>query len=184
MNIPVLFKARTGQGMWVGIVETISNAIILYESTPADCLFKVIRRNLDDTEAEILCERKLSERKEALRMKLNEAPRQEPAQENLMRERAGIRLTPRNDHRVDGVPKAIVDEDSTRRALIASLTKQVLQSPNRAVLIKELFPDDGKRCTPMSEETKTVVKEQGNVKAWELLELTDTVQCVAIAFHM
>ena len=119
-----------------------SNAIILYEFTPADCSFKVVRRNLDDTEAEILCERKLSERKEALRMKLHEAPRQEPAQKNLMRERAAIRLTPRNDHRVDGVPKAIVDEDPTRRALIASLTKQVLQSPNKAALMKELFPED------------------------------------------
>ena len=73
-------------------------------------------------------------------MKLHEAPRQEPAQGNLMRERAAIRLTPRNDHRVDGVPKAIVDEDPTRRTLIASLTMQVFQSPNRAALMKELFP--------------------------------------------
>ena len=36
--------------------QSISIAIILYESTPADCSFKVVRRNLDDTEAEILCE--------------------------------------------------------------------------------------------------------------------------------
>ena len=87
----------------------MSNAIMPYESTPADCSFKVVRRNLDDTEAEILCERNLPERKEAPRMKVHEDPRQEPAQGNLMRERAATRLTPRNDHRVDGVPKAIVD---------------------------------------------------------------------------
>ena len=36
--------------------QTISNAIILHESTPADYSFKVIRRNLDEAEAEILCE--------------------------------------------------------------------------------------------------------------------------------
>ena len=117
-------------------------------------------------------------------MKLHDAPRQEPAQGNLMRERAANRLTQRNDHRVNGVPKAIVNADPTRRAFIGSLTKQVLQSPNRAALVKELFPEDGKRYTPTYEETKTVVKQQGNVEALELLELTDTVQCVAIALHM
>ena len=164
--------------------QTMSNAIILYQSTPADCSFKVVRRNLDDTDVEILCERNLPERKVAPRMRVHEAPRQEPAQGNLMRERAATRLTPRNDHRVDGVPKKIVDADPTRRALIASLTKQVLQSTNRAALMKEVFPENGKMCTHMSEEAKTVVKEQGNVDALELLDLTDTVQCVAIAFHI
>ena len=84
-----------------------------------------------------------------------------------MRERAAIRLTPRNDHRDEGVPQAIVDEDPTFRALIASLTKQAPQSPNKAALMKELFPEDGKSCTPTSEEAKTVVKEQGNVEALE-----------------
>ena len=62
--------------------------------------------------------------------------------------------------------------------------KQVLQSPNRAALIKELFPEDGKRCTHVSEEAKTVVKELGIVDALVFLELTDTVQCDAIAIHM
>ena len=115
-------------------------------------------------------------------MKLNDAPRQEPAQGNLVRERAASRLTPRKDHRVVGVPKAIVDADPARRALIASLTKQVLQSPNRSALMKEPFPEDGKRCTHMSEEAKTVAKEQGDVEALELLELTDTVQCVQFQY--
>ena len=50
--------------------------------------------------------------------------------------------------------------------------------------MKELFLDDGKRCTPTSAEAKTVVKEQGNVEALELLDLTDTVQCVAFATHI
>ena len=94
-----------------------------------------------------------------------------------MRERAAIRLTPRNDHRVQGVPQAVVDEDPTRRALFASLTKQVLLSATKSALMKEPLPQDGKRCTPTSEEAKTVVKEQGNVEALELLDLTDTVQC-------
>ena len=76
------------------------------------------------------------------------------------------------------------DKDPTRTALIASLTKQAPQSPNKAALMNELFPEGGKSCTPTSEEAKTVVREQGNVQALEHLELTDTVQCVAIAFHL
>ena len=48
--------------------------------------------------------------------------------------------------------------------------------------MKELFPEDGKRCTPTSEEAKTVVKEQGNVEALELLPYTDTVQCVQLPY--
>ena len=41
--------------------------------------------------------------------------------------------------------------------------------------MKELFPEDGKRCTPTSEEAKMAVKQLGNVEALEFLELTDTV---------
>ena len=48
--------------------------------------------------------------------------------------------------------------------------------------MKELFPEYGKRCTHPSEEAKTVVKEQGNVEALELLELTETVQCVQLHY--
>ena len=99
-----------------------------------------------------------------------------------MRERAAIRLTPRSDHRVEGAPQAIVDGGPARRALIANLAKPVLQSPNKAALMKEPFPEDGKRCTPTSEKAKMVVKEQGNVEALELLELTDTVQCVQLPY--
>ena len=118
-----LFKARAGQG--IGILANYLKRHHTVRVYHRRCLFKVVRRNLDDTEAEILFERTLSERKEALHIKIHEASRQEPARGNLMGERAAIRLTPRNDHRVDGVPKAIVDEDPTRRVLIASLTKQV-----------------------------------------------------------
>ena len=87
-------------------------------------------------------------------------------------------------HRTSGMCGGGVreDKDPTRRTLIASLTKQVLQSPNRAALMKELFPEDGKRCTPTTEEAKMAVKEIGNVEALDLLELTDTVQCVQLPY--
>ena len=172
----LLVRLKLAQDKALVSWQTISNAITLYESTSADRSFKVVRRNVDNTEAELLYERDLLERKGALRMKLHEAPRQEPAQGNLVRESTAIRLTPRNDHRVVGVPQAIVDENPTRRALIASLTKQVLFSSNKAALMKEPFPENGRWCTHMSEEAKRVVKKLGNVEALELSELTDTVQ--------
>ena len=51
-SLLVRSKTRAGQGL--RIWQTISNAIILYESSPADCVVKVVRRNLEGTEAEIL----------------------------------------------------------------------------------------------------------------------------------
>ena len=47
-----------------------------------------------------------------------------------MRVRAVIRLSPDVDQRFDGTPQAVVNEDQVRRALIAHLTGQVLESPN------------------------------------------------------
>ena len=48
--------------------------------------------------------------------------------------------------------------------------------------MKEVFLENWKMCTHMSEEAKTVVKEQGNVEALELSELTNTVQCVQLHY--
>ena len=95
------FKARAGQ--WIGILANYFKRHHTVRVYHRRCLFKVVRRNLDEAEAEILFERTLPERKETPRMKLREASRQEPARGNLMGERVAIRLTPRNDHRVDGV---------------------------------------------------------------------------------
>ena len=62
-NLLVRFKARAGQRS--GILGSITDAITLYESMPADCLVKAVRRNLDDTEAGILYKKRLLELRKA-----------------------------------------------------------------------------------------------------------------------
>ena len=45
-------------------------------------------------------------------------------------------------------------------------------------LMREQFhDDDGKSCTSMREQSKKIIQDQGDVHAFELVELTDTIQC-------
>ena len=92
-----------------------------------------------------------------------------------MRERATIALSPNIDHRFDGIPQAVVQQDPGRRAFIASLTKQVLEHPKKAALVKELFPQDAKITRKIVRKPKTVIQEQGNLEAFGLLELKDAI---------
>ena len=52
------FDLRLARNKGLEFGQTIHNAIIVSDSMPVDCLVKVVERNLDDTEAEILCEKK------------------------------------------------------------------------------------------------------------------------------
>ena len=47
-----------------------------------------------------------------------------------------LKITPRIDQRIDGVPKVQVEQDPTRREVIANLPRQVLQSADRAKLME------------------------------------------------
>ena len=50
-------------------------------------------------------------------------------------------------------------------------------------LIKEegtdirFFPEEGKTFAPISDRSRQIIKDQGDVEAFELLELSDKVQC-------
>ena len=52
------FDLRLAHNKGLELWQTMNNAIILYDSMPADCLVKVAERNLDHTEAEILFEKR------------------------------------------------------------------------------------------------------------------------------
>ena len=44
--------------------------------------------------------------------------------------------------------------------------------------MEELSPQVGQnKNQPMSEETKDIIVEQGNIEAFELMELTNKIQC-------
>ena len=79
--------------------QTITNAIIFYGSMPADCLVKVSKRDLDDTEAEILCEKEEPEQREALRIRAQENPTYKL--DEICARRISLRMNPVIDQRFD-----------------------------------------------------------------------------------
>ena len=70
-----------------------------------------------------------------------------------------------------------VEQDPASREIISNVTRQVLQSSNRAKLMDELSPQDKEKSQPMSEETKDIIVEQGHVEVLKLSESTDKIQC-------
>ena len=90
--------------------QSMSNAINLYESVPADCLVKVVRRKLDDTEAELLYQKRAPQLKEAPLIVLKETPLLGTARRDPLRG-VPVSLVSKIDPRLDGLPQAVVDKD-------------------------------------------------------------------------
>ena len=55
--IGLICGSRKTQNKGLEVWQTINNAIIFHDSMPSDCVVRVVKRNLDDTETEILYER-------------------------------------------------------------------------------------------------------------------------------
>ena len=51
-------------------------------------------------------------------------------------------------------------------------------------MMEELSPQDEPTSQPMSEKTKDIIVEQGNIEAFECTELTDQTQCENGCRHM
>ena len=90
-------------------------------------------------------------------------------------ERIFLRIDPVVDERFDGVPYEAVDQDQARQALISHLIKQVVNSSKTQELMQELFLEEGRNVTPISHHSKKIIKEQRNIEAFELLELTNNL---------
>ena len=72
------FDLKLAQNKRLEFWQTISNTVILYGSLAADCVVRVIIRNPDDVEAEILYQKETSEWRETPReAPVGEAPRDE-----------------------------------------------------------------------------------------------------------
>ena len=150
-------------GLILRLAQTVNNAIILYDSMPPDCLVKVVTRNLDDTEAEIL------------RVILKENPAAKGGEDLIRKERISMRLKSVIDQRSGGIPQEVIEQDKDRHALVSKLVKRMMEPANTNELVEELFPK-GVKFTPISERSQHVIKEQGNVEAFEICELWHKVQ--------
>ena len=74
--------------------QTITNAIILYDSMPAGCVVRVVRRSVDDTEAKILYEKAEPDQRKPPHISFTENPklRFEPWEILCGKERISLRL--------------------------------------------------------------------------------------------
>ena len=71
----------------------------------------------------------------------------------------------------------ISNEDQVRQAPISHLIRQALKSSKEQELMQEQFPEKGRQFTLISDQSDQIIKEQGIVEAFELLEFTNKVQC-------
>ena len=90
------------------------------------------------------------------------------------RDRPILQITPRIDQRNKWCTKN--EQGLVRREIIEHLTRQELHSSKKKK-DGRIASTSWTKTQPMSEETKSIIVEQGKIEAFELLELTDTTQC-------
>ena len=69
------------------------------------------------------------------------------------------------------------EQDLFRREIKEHLSRQELQSSKKKKRMGGIASTRWTKTQPMSEETKSIIVEQGKIEAFEILELTDTIQC-------
>ena len=133
-----------------------------------DCLVKVDKRNLDDTEAEILYHKVASDQREPPRIVSRETSTKESAgRDPVRRELVALRLEPKVDHRCDGIPKEVLNNDQARQELI-SPTKTDFTLDKASLAITKVDAE--------KEEYLRLSVTEGHVEAFELKDLTDKIQ--------
>ena len=143
--------------------QTVNNAIILYDSMPPDCQVKVVKRNLDDTEAEILYKKEQLEDREDPWVIFKENPAAKCGEDLIRKERIAMRLKKVIDQRSSGIPKGVINKTRIDMHLVSKLVKRMMEPANTHELVEELFPK-GVKFTTISERSKRVIKEQATWK--------------------
>ena len=159
--------------------QTRSHAIILYDSVPADCTEKEVNTKTDV----ILCQRTPTPRRPP-KVVLKGAWQVQRDDHSLLRSGIGKPIAEEErfkiDLRVQGVPPHKVvreDEDRTRRIRKLAHT---MESQSRAnALIADLQKTD--TFNPISEESKHIIHNLGNVETFELCEVSAQTQCPSCA---
>ena len=110
-------------------------------------------------------------------MVLKDNPAVKAGQDLVRKERIQTRLKPVFDQRSDGMSKEAVEQNQDRQAPISVLVSRVVGLSKKKELMKEFFPDEGAKFTRTTDRSKQIVKDQGNIEAFEILELSNKVQC-------
>ena len=90
---------------------------------------------------------------------------------------APVRLAPRIDQRLEGVPQAGFDKEQARRETISNLTRLVHEHPQKKKRMEDPVVECGGTYKPMIDDARHIIKDQGNVEGFEHLALTDKIRC-------
>ena len=77
----------------------------------------------------------------------------------------------------NGMSKEVTEQDHDKPALVFILVKIITESSNKRELMEDLFLQDGVKFTPISERSKEIMKQQGNVDMFDICEHSNKVQC-------
>ena len=88
-----------------------------------------------------------------------------------------VRLAPRIDQRLEGVPQAGFDKEQARRETISNLTRLDYEHPQKKKRMEDPVVESGGTYKPMIDDARHIIKDQGNVEAFEHLALTDKIRC-------
>ena len=97
---------------------------------PADCLVKVVKRNLDDTEVEIRYDKEQPAQREIPCMVLKDNLAVKVRQDSVRKDRISMSLKPVVDRRFDGISKEAVQEDQYRQVLVSIVVLQLRDRPD------------------------------------------------------
>ena len=177
--IPYRMKRRSGQNTayWFDLriaqdksffTNRGAMRFLFCHTMSTESLVKVVKRNKDDSHGEILEQKNDQIGEEVRYRRLKDSPyaAQRSVGNHQRSDKTILKITPRIDQIIHGIPTFQVEQGSTRIDIIEHLTRQLLQSSNKEKLIEELSPQDG------SEETTSIIVEQGNIQAFELMEFT------------
>ena len=84
------------------------------------------------------------------------------------------------DFRVSGLPHAVVKQAENFR--VRELVKKIESHPHREALQADLQQNNA--YNPLSEESKVMIREMGNVELFELCETIPKVQCSQCLLHL
>ena len=115
--------------------------MILCGSVLAVCLVNGVKRNLDSTKAEILCEKltRISTKRKSSHNTARKPRLCESGERSCATRKNSLRLEPVIDQRFDGIPKHALEQDQNRQTLISLLVNQVMNSSKKKEQMEEVF---------------------------------------------
>ena len=172
--------------------QTRSNAIVLYNTSLAICIEKVVYMKSGEELYNKVYQSPRLPRKAVLKPNLHHGRQDLPNLEastsvdhqskeseeygETRGEEFGDTRSGNIDFRIQGLPHSTVQkEDDVRRETVKKLIHQFETHPNRESLVPDL--DKSQKFNLFSEKSKELIRSMGNTEYFEMCAITSRVQC-------